>query len=132
MRSLRALTASLLAVQYAAVAAADEVQKPVGVSSPSYPTSQDEAGPSSPFTASPKSSNDAGLGPSSWYARLNYSSPAPHLFASAYGLLQQWSNTVFPNGHTMAAVEVPAFTLFYHGRMDEEDVPSPEWLAFDM
>lgn len=63
---------------------------------------------------------------------MNYSSPAPHLFASAYGLLQQWSNTVFPNGHTMAAVEVPAFTLFYHGRMDEEDVPSPEWLAFDM
>ncbi|KAG7044917.1 putative serine protein [Colletotrichum scovillei] len=134
MRSLRALTASLLAVQCAAADAfaADEVQKPVGVSSPSYPTSQDEAGPSSPFTASPKSSDDAGLGPSSWYARLNYSSPAPHLFASAYGLLQQWSNTVFPNGHTMAAVEVPAFTLFYHGRMDEEDVPSPEWLAFDI
>ncbi|KAF9876699.1 hypothetical protein CkaCkLH20_05545 [Colletotrichum karsti] len=63
---------------------------------------------------------------------LNFSSPAPHLFASAYGLLQQWSNTVFPNGHTMAAVEVPAFTLLYHGRMDVEDAPSPEWLAFDI
>ncbi|KAK1988637.1 hypothetical protein LZ30DRAFT_577736 [Colletotrichum cereale] len=69
----------------------------------------------------------------SWHAaRLNYSSPAPHLFASTYGLLQQWSNTVFPNGHTMAAVEIPAFTLFYHGRMDEEGAPSPEWLAFDI
>ncbi|KAK1636221.1 hypothetical protein BDP81DRAFT_350070, partial [Colletotrichum phormii] len=134
MRSLRALTASLLAVQFAPVAA-DEVQKPVGVSSSSsssltsYPSSQDEPGPSSPFATTPKSDD---TGPSSWYARLNYSSPAPHLFASAYGLLQQWSNTVFPNGHTMAAVEVPAFTLFYHGRMDEEDVPSPEWLAFDI
>ncbi|KAK0369281.1 hypothetical protein CLIM01_13366, partial [Colletotrichum limetticola] len=127
MRSLRALTASLLAAQYVAADAfaADEVQKPVGVSSSSYPTSQD-----GPGSSSPKSSDDGG--PSSWYARLNYSSPAPHLFASAYGLLQQWSNTVFPNGHTMAAVEVPAFTLFYHGRMDEEDVPSPEWLAFDI
>ncbi|GKT64818.1 serine protein kinase [Colletotrichum tofieldiae] len=70
---------------------------------------------------------------SSWHAaRLNYSSPAPHLFASTYGLLQQWSNTMFPNGHTMAAVEIPAFTLLYHGRMDEEGAPSPEWLAFDM
>lgn len=63
---------------------------------------------------------------------FNFSSPAPHLFASAYGLLQQWSNTHFPNGHTMAAVEIPAFTLLYHGRMDEDDPPSPEWLAFDM
>uniref|UniRef100_L2G4F4 Uncharacterized protein n=1 Tax=Colletotrichum fructicola (strain Nara gc5) TaxID=1213859 RepID=L2G4F4_COLFN len=68
----------------------------------------------------------------SWRRGLNFSSPAPHLFASAYGLLQQWSNTVFPNGHTMAAVEIPAFTLLYHGRMDEEDAPSPEWLAFDI
>ncbi|GJD02663.1 hypothetical protein ColKHC_11488 [Colletotrichum higginsianum] len=66
-------------------------------------------------------------------ARLNYSSPAPHLFASAYGLLQQWSNTMFPNGHTMAAVEVPPFTLLYHGRTDDAGgAPSPEWLAFDM
>ncbi|EQB45340.1 hypothetical protein CGLO_15803 [Colletotrichum gloeosporioides Cg-14] len=32
----------------------------------------------------------------------------------------------------MAAVEIPAFTLLYHGRMDEEDAPSPEWLAFDI
>ncbi|TID07669.1 Uncharacterized protein CH35J_001144 [Colletotrichum higginsianum] len=66
-------------------------------------------------------------------ARLNYSSPAPHLFASAYGLLQQWSNTMFPNGHTMAAVEVPPFTLLYHGRTDDAGgAPSPEWLAFDI
>ncbi|OLN86806.1 hypothetical protein CCHL11_07833 [Colletotrichum chlorophyti] len=63
---------------------------------------------------------------------LNFSSPGPHLFSSTYGLMQQWSNTVFPNGYTMAAVEVPAYTLLYHGRTDEEGPPSPEWLAFDI
>jgi len=39
---------------------------------------------------------------------------------------------MFPNGHSIAAVEVPAYTLFYHGRNDEELPPSPEWLAFDL
>ncbi|OHE96726.1 hypothetical protein CORC01_08043 [Colletotrichum orchidophilum] len=144
MRSLGALTASLvLTARCAAVAAAAEadMQKPMGPSLSSSSSSSDSLYPASPENAESFSSfrsttttttpsvNPAG---SSWYARLNYSSPAPHLFASAYGLLQQWSNTVFPNGHTMAAVEIPAFTLFYHGRMDEEDVPSPEWLAFDI
>ncbi|WDK21535.1 hypothetical protein CGRA01v4_12825 [Colletotrichum graminicola] len=95
-----------------------------------------EAGSQKPLGALPdaKTPRPAGAAtiPSRHAARLNYSSPAPHLFASTYGLLQQWSNTVFPNGHTMAAVEIPAFTLFYHGRMDEEGPPSPEWLAFDI
>ncbi|TDZ20512.1 Uncharacterized protein Cob_v006413 [Colletotrichum orbiculare MAFF 240422] len=67
-----------------------------------------------------------------WERKLNFSSPAPHLFASAHGLLKQAANTAFPNGHTLAAVEVPAFTLLYHGRMDGEGPPSPEWLAFDI
>ncbi|EOO00489.1 putative serine protein [Phaeoacremonium minimum UCRPA7] len=39
---------------------------------------------------------------------------------------------MFPNGHTIAAVEVPVYTLFYHGRLDGELPPSPEWLAFDV
>lgn len=71
---------------------------------------------------------------------LNFSSPAPHLFASAYGLLQQWANTVFPNGHGLAAATIPAYTLLYHGlRADTSDPdpdalapPSPEWLALDL
>ncbi|CAK7268679.1 hypothetical protein SEPCBS119000_003184 [Sporothrix epigloea] len=72
--------------------------------------------------------------------RLNFSSSAPHLFASTYGLLQQWSNTVFPNGHAFAAATIPAYTLLFHGlHADKEDAdhperlspPSPEWLAFD-
>ncbi|EPE06178.1 hypothetical protein F503_03007 [Ophiostoma piceae UAMH 11346] len=73
--------------------------------------------------------------------RLNFSSSAPHLFASAYGLLQQWSNTVFPNGHALAAATISPFTLMYHGlHVDDETAkdpnavapPSPEWLAFDL
>jgi hypothetical protein len=64
--------------------------------------------------------------------RLNFSSSAPHLFASTYTLLQQWSNTIFPNGHSLAPCEIPAYTLFYHGRIGNSTPPSPEWLAFDM
>lgn len=64
--------------------------------------------------------------------QLDFTSPAPHLFASSRALLQQWSNTVFPNGHGLAVVRVPAFTNLYHGRYDAGLPPSPEWLAFDM
>ncbi|KAJ4420194.1 hypothetical protein N0V82_004539 [Gnomoniopsis sp. IMI 355080] len=67
---------------------------------------------------------------------LNFSSPLPHLFASVSTLLQQWSNTIFPNGHSLAAVEIPAYTLLYHGLISPEEEnpepPSPEWLAFDL
>lgn len=72
--------------------------------------------------------------PSPW--TLNFTSPAPHLFASVSSLLHQWSNTIFPNGHTLAAVEVPAYALFYHGLISPDEheptPPSPEWLAFDL
>ncbi|KAK0099313.1 hypothetical protein ONS95_006326 [Cadophora gregata] len=64
--------------------------------------------------------------------KLNFSSEAPHYFASVYGLLQQWPNTFFPNGHSIVPCEVPAFTKLYHGRMDAELPPSPEWFAFDI
>lgn len=63
---------------------------------------------------------------------FNFSSEAPHYFASAYGLLQQWSNTFFPSGHSIVPCEIPLFTKLYHGRMDNEYPPSPEWVAFDM
>ena len=71
---------------------------------------------------------EASAGP--W--RLNYSSTAPYLFSSVSSLLQQWSNTIFPNGHSLVPCDIPAYTLFYHGRLDGEQPPSPEWLAFDM
>jgi hypothetical protein len=63
---------------------------------------------------------------------FNFSSSAPHYFASAYGLLQQWSNTFFPNGHSIVPCEIPLLTKLYHGRKDAEVPPSPEWVAFDM
>ncbi|KAH8682336.1 hypothetical protein BX600DRAFT_505941 [Xylariales sp. PMI_506] len=64
--------------------------------------------------------------------RLNFSSTAPYLFSSVSSLLQQWGNTFFPNGHNIVPCEIPAYTLFYHGRTDAETPPSPEWLAFDI
>ncbi|KAI9729945.1 MAG: hypothetical protein M1834_006142 [Cirrosporium novae-zelandiae] len=69
--------------------------------------------------------------PSSVY-HFNYSSSAPHIFASVRGLLQQWPNTFFPNGHTIAPCEIRSFTNFYHGRQDEGLPPSPEWFSFDI
>ena len=65
------------------------------------------------------------------YTRLNFSSSAPHLFHSTFSLLQQLPNTVFPNGHTMAPVEMPPLTLFHHARRDADAPSSPEWVAFD-
>lgn len=47
--------------------------------------------------------------------KLNFSSEAPHYFASVYGLLQQWPNTFFPNGHVIVPGEIQPFTNFYHG-----------------
>ncbi|TPX12964.1 uncharacterized protein E0L32_006609 [Thyridium curvatum] len=63
--------------------------------------------------------------------RLNFSSPAPHIFHSTFSLLKQVPNTVFPNGHTLASVVIPPLTLFYHARRDAEAPASPEWVAFD-
>ncbi|KAN0091710.1 hypothetical protein V8E51_017557 [Hyaloscypha variabilis] len=70
------------------------------------------------------------LSTSQW--NFNFSSSAPHYFASAYGLLQQWSNTFFPNGHSIVPCEIPPLTKLYHGRKDAEVPPSPEWFAFDV
>lgn len=73
---------------------------------------------------------ETALATSQW--KLNFSSEAPHYFASVYGLLQQWPNTFFPNGHSIVPCEIPAYTKLFHGRMDDELPPSPEWVAFDM
>ncbi|KAL8876133.1 MAG: hypothetical protein Q9198_005616, partial [Flavoplaca austrocitrina] len=60
---------------------------------------------------------------------LNFSSPAPHIFSSVHGLLRQGYNTFFPNGFSIAPCELPAFTPFYHGWLNDEPPQSPEWLA---
>lgn len=69
--------------------------------------------------------------PSSQPHILNFSSPSPHIFASTFGLLQQWPNTFFPYGHSIVPCEVPINTNLYHARIDGDLPPSPEWFAFD-
>lgn len=64
--------------------------------------------------------------------KYNYSSPAPHIFSSVNGLLQQWSNTFFPTGHSIVPCHIPPYTNLYHGRQDGDMPESPEWVAFDV
>ncbi|OAP61335.1 hypothetical protein AYL99_03538 [Fonsecaea erecta] len=61
----------------------------------------------------------------------DFTSTAPHIFSSLRYLLEQWPNTYMPNGHSIVACEIPAFTNLYHGRRDEKLPSSPEWFAFD-
>ena len=68
--------------------------------------------------------------PNAW--NFNFSSPAPHFFASVYGLLSQWPNTFFPNGHSIVPCEIPPFTNLYHARTDANAPSSPEWFALDL
>ncbi|KAF2115229.1 hypothetical protein BDV96DRAFT_66563 [Lophiotrema nucula] len=63
---------------------------------------------------------------------LNFSSPSPYIFHSLATLLQTYPQTLFPNGHTITSVTIPRGTLLYHGRHDNNTVPSPEWLALDI
>ncbi|KAI4279894.1 MAG: hypothetical protein L6R38_004880 [Xanthoria sp. 2 TBL-2021] len=67
--------------------------------------------------------------PSLLQHRLNFSSPAPHIFSSVHGLLRQGYNVLFPNGFSVVPCEIPAFTPFYHGWLNDELPQSPEWLA---
>ena len=62
---------------------------------------------------------------------LNFSSSSPHIFSSTFGLLQQWSNTFYPYGHSIVPCEIPINTNLYHARIDSDLPPSPEWFAFD-
>ncbi|ORY04296.1 hypothetical protein BCR34DRAFT_58133 [Clohesyomyces aquaticus] len=63
---------------------------------------------------------------------LNFTSPSPYIFHSIATLLQTYPQNLFPNGHTIASVTIPRHTLLYHGRHDNDTVPSPEWLALDI
>ncbi|KAL1855033.1 hypothetical protein Plec18170_004447 [Paecilomyces lecythidis] len=67
-----------------------------------------------------------------WPLKFNFSSASPHIFSSLHGLLQQWPNTFFPNGHSIVPCEVLAYTSLYHGRRDADLPPSPEWFGFDV
>uniref|UniRef100_A0A093VIB6 non-specific serine/threonine protein kinase n=1 Tax=Talaromyces marneffei PM1 TaxID=1077442 RepID=A0A093VIB6_TALMA len=64
--------------------------------------------------------------------KYNFPSPAPHIFSSVNGLLQQWANTFFPIGHGIVPCHISPFTNLYHGRQDGNMPESPEWVAFDI
>lgn len=80
----------------------------------------------------PSVHSDATVTRKGHYGGFNFSSPAPYIFSSVHGLLQQWPNTFFPNGHSIVPCQIPAFTNLYHGRQDGDLPESPEWFAFDM
>ncbi|KII89777.1 hypothetical protein PLICRDRAFT_174614 [Plicaturopsis crispa FD-325 SS-3] len=54
------------------------------------------------------------------------------IFHSVASLLQQWPNTIYPNGHSLVPATIPAGTLLYHARKDPCPPPRTEWLAFDV
>lgn len=62
--------------------------------------------------------------------RLNFSSPAPHIFSSIHGLLRQGYNTFFPNGFSVVLCEIAPYTPLYHGWLNSDPPKSPEWLSF--
>ena len=65
------------------------------------------------------------------FPKLNFSSPSPLIFHSVFGLLQQWPNTFFEFGHSIAPCTIRRNTNLYHARFDANPPPSPEWFAFD-
>lgn len=74
--------------------------------------------------------------PSSVYVRdpVDFDDHTPsYVFNALSGLLQQWSNALHPNGHSLVPCSIPSHTLLYHARKDAQSPPpSPEWLAFDV
>lgn len=65
----------------------------------------------------------------------NLSDTSSFLFNSLVGLLQQFPNSVHPNGHTICPGVIRAYTPLYHATSvaigNYSSPPSPEWLAFD-
>ena len=56
---------------------------------------------------------------------------APFLFHSIFSLLKQWPNTYAPNGHSLVLTSIPAHTLLYHARPDEDPLKKPTFFALD-
>lgn len=54
------------------------------------------------------------------------------IFISFASLFQQWSNTFYPNGHSIIPGLIPRGTRLYHGLNHQDSIPQAlEWLAFD-
>lgn len=71
------------------------------------------------------------------YSHEHWTSP-PHkdatchlIFQAASGLLQHWSNTAYPNGHSLAIGVIPVGTTLYHGTPTGVPPPTFDWVSFD-
>lgn len=71
------------------------------------------------------------------YSHERWTSP-PHkdatchlIFQAASGLLQHWSNTAYPNGHSLAIGVIPVGTTLYHGTPTGVPPPTFDWVSFD-
>ncbi|KAH6909344.1 hypothetical protein BKA70DRAFT_1222196 [Coprinopsis sp. MPI-PUGE-AT-0042] len=53
------------------------------------------------------------------------------VFDGVSGLLQQWANTRYRNGHMIVPGIIPAGTLLYHGTTSHTMPSNAEWLATD-
>jgi hypothetical protein len=94
--------------------------------------------------------------PAEWQSPPNPNSTHHLIFNSVSGLLQRWSNTLRRNGalgltsiprlgicqlfrlsifarsgHNIVPATIPAGTILYHGRSNDQVPDVPEWLAFD-
>lgn len=53
------------------------------------------------------------------------------IFQAASGLLQHWSNTAYPNGHSLSPGIIPVGTVMYHGTSTGVPSLAPDWTSFD-
>ncbi|KDQ51681.1 hypothetical protein JAAARDRAFT_502062 [Jaapia argillacea MUCL 33604] len=61
----------------------------------------------------------------------NASSTSALIFGTASSLLQGWSNSRWPRGHSIVPGVVPTGTLLYHGRQVPAIPNSSEWVSMD-
>ncbi|KAF9460356.1 hypothetical protein BDZ94DRAFT_1311611 [Collybia nuda] len=64
-------------------------------------------------------------------AREPSNSTSHLVFSTVSGLLQQWANTRYRNGHTIVPGTVPQGTLLYFGSRNQEIPTTPDWVATD-
>lgn len=70
-------------------------------------------------------------GSSNWTAPPNVEATHHLIFQAASGLLQHWSNTAYPNGHSLSPGVIPVGTVLYHGTSTGLPSPTPDWISFD-
>lgn len=69
--------------------------------------------------------------PASWIALPHIDATDHLIFQAASGLLQHWSNTAYPNGHSLSPGTIPVGTVMYHGSPTGVPSLTPDWTSFD-